>query len=98
MTDGLVVVVGGTQGLGKEVARHYADEGRTVVVTGRDVARAGEVAGELGGRTSGVAFDLAEPESIAPSRARSAWLPSSSSATRRSSTRCSRTSTTGPRS
>ncbi len=66
MNDGLVVVVGGTTGLGKEVARHYADEGREVVVTGRDDVRAKEVAAELGGSTTGIAFDLSEPQSIAP--------------------------------
>jgi NAD(P)-dependent dehydrogenase (short-subunit alcohol dehydrogenase family) len=64
MSEGLVVVVGGTTGLGKEVARHYADAGREVVVSGREAGRAGEVAAELGGRTTGVAFDLSEPGSI----------------------------------
>lgn len=66
MTDGMVVVVGGTAGLGKEVARHYADAGRDVVVTGRDAARANDVAAELGGTARGVAFDLSEPTAIAP--------------------------------
>jgi NAD(P)-dependent dehydrogenase (short-subunit alcohol dehydrogenase family) len=66
MTDGMVVVVGGTAGLGKGVARHYADAGRDVVVTGRDAARANEVAAELGGSTRGIAFDLSEPAAIAP--------------------------------
>lgn len=66
MNEGLVVVVGGTQGMGKEVARHYADAGREVVVTGRDPARTEEVAAELGGKTTAIAFDLSEPTSIAP--------------------------------
>lgn len=66
MSDGLVLVVGATAGLGKEVARHYADGGRAVVITGRDAARANEVAAELGGKTSGLAFDLSVPASIAP--------------------------------
>jgi threonine synthase len=30
---GNVVIVGGTQGLGRELAQSYADEGRQVVVT-----------------------------------------------------------------
>ena len=38
MTKGQVVVVGGTQGLGKEVARHYAVADRELVITGRDPA------------------------------------------------------------
>src|SRR5918992_1553219 len=33
---GSVVVVGGTSGLGLEVARHYANQGREVVLSGRD--------------------------------------------------------------
>jgi NAD(P)-dependent dehydrogenase (short-subunit alcohol dehydrogenase family) len=62
---GTVVVVGGTQGLGRELAQSYADEGRDVVVTGRDQARADTAAGEIGGGTRGVGFDLAEPQTIA---------------------------------
>ena len=65
MTTGSVVVVGGTQGLGRELAKFYADLGREVVVTGRDQARADAAADEIGGRTRGIAFDLAEPHTIA---------------------------------
>jgi NADP-dependent 3-hydroxy acid dehydrogenase YdfG len=64
MTDGLVLVVGGTQGMGKEVARHYAGVGREVVVTGRDAVRAKEIADELGGTTTSIAFDLSEPGGV----------------------------------
>jgi NAD(P)-dependent dehydrogenase (short-subunit alcohol dehydrogenase family) len=65
MATGNVVIVGGTQGLGREVAQSYADSGRDVVVTGRDQARAEAAANEIGGRTRGIGFDLAEPEAIA---------------------------------
>ena len=65
MANGSVVVVGGTRGLGREVAQHYADAGREVVVTGRDAAACGQCSAEIGGATRGVAFDLAEPHSIA---------------------------------
>jgi NAD(P)-dependent dehydrogenase (short-subunit alcohol dehydrogenase family) len=65
MAAGSVVIVGGTQGLGRELAQSYADEGRDVVVTGRDAARAEAAANEIGGSTRGVGFDLAEPETIA---------------------------------
>lgn len=65
MAAGTVVVVGGTQGLGREVAAFYAGQGREVVVTGRDQARADTAAAEIGGRTRGIAFDLAEPHTIA---------------------------------
>ena len=65
MANGSIVVVGGTQGLGRELAQAYADEGREVVVTGRDQGRAEEAAKEVGGRTRGIGFDLAEPHTIA---------------------------------
>ena len=62
---GAVVVVGGTQGLGLEVARHYADQGREVVLSGRQRQRADAVAADLGGKARGVALDLAEPDQLA---------------------------------
>ncbi|MBD0328958.1 MAG: SDR family oxidoreductase [Thermoleophilia bacterium] len=65
MAGGSVLVVGGTQGLGRELAQEYADAGRDVVVTGRERARAEAAAREIGGSTRGVGFDLAEPRTIA---------------------------------
>lgn len=62
---GSVVVIGGTSGLGKEVARHYAQRDREVVISGRDEARAAAVAAEIGGRTRGLGLDLARPQEIA---------------------------------
>ena len=61
---GSVVVVGGTQGLGRELAQSYADDGRDVVVTGSDQGRADAAASEIGGSTRGLAFDLCDPHSI----------------------------------
>jgi NAD(P)-dependent dehydrogenase (short-subunit alcohol dehydrogenase family) len=60
-----VVVVGGTDGLGREIAGYFAGEGHRVTLTGRDGARAAAAAGEIGGDTTGLALDLAEPHSIA---------------------------------
>jgi NAD(P)-dependent dehydrogenase (short-subunit alcohol dehydrogenase family) len=65
MVNGSVVVVGGTQGLGRELAQAYADEGRAVIVTGRDQSRADAAANEIGGSTRGLGFDLAQPHTIA---------------------------------
>jgi NAD(P)-dependent dehydrogenase (short-subunit alcohol dehydrogenase family) len=62
---GCVVVIGGTSGLGREVAAHYAKLGRDVVVSGRDIDRAGLIATELGASASAVAVDLARPREIA---------------------------------
>ena len=64
MATGTVVVVGGTRGLGREVAQFYADRGRDVVITGRELAATEACAGEIGGATRAVAFDLAEPQTI----------------------------------
>src|SRR4029077_20388214 len=64
MTDGAVVVVGGTAGIGLEIARRYRAAGREVVITGRNQARAESVAGEIGGATRGIGFDLVEPHAI----------------------------------
>lgn len=69
MSTSGVVVVGGTSGLGREIARHYAERGRSVVLTGRDAERAQAAAAEVGGDTRGVALDLSEPASIAASLA-----------------------------
>ncbi len=69
MATGNVVVVGGTQGLGRELAQSYADGGHDVVVTGRDQARANAAASEIGRNTRGIGFDLAKPHSIADSLA-----------------------------
>jgi NAD(P)-dependent dehydrogenase (short-subunit alcohol dehydrogenase family) len=66
---GNVVIVGGTQGLGREIAQSYAGEGRDVIVTGRDQTRAEAAANEIGGSTRGIGFDLAEPHTIAESLA-----------------------------
>jgi NAD(P)-dependent dehydrogenase (short-subunit alcohol dehydrogenase family) len=65
MATGSVVVVGGTRGLGREVAQYYADAGRDVVITGREQTACDNCAAEIGGSTRAIAFDLAEPETIA---------------------------------
>ena len=62
---GTVVIVGGTQGLGRELAQSYAGDGRDVIVTGRDQSRADAAAGQIGGSTRGIGFHLAEPHTIA---------------------------------
>jgi NAD(P)-dependent dehydrogenase (short-subunit alcohol dehydrogenase family) len=65
MASGSVVIVGGTKGLGRELAQFYSGQGRDVVVTGRDQGGAEACAAEIGGSTSGVGVDLTDPHSIA---------------------------------
>ena len=64
-----VLVVGGTAGIGQQIAQHYADEGHRVTLTGRDADRAAAAAKEIGGDTTGLALDLAAPKDIAPALA-----------------------------
>jgi NAD(P)-dependent dehydrogenase (short-subunit alcohol dehydrogenase family) len=59
------VVIGGTSGLGKEVARHYAGAGHEVILSGRDPARSRSIAEEIGGNTTGIALDLTRPKELA---------------------------------
>lgn len=69
MDEPSVVIVGGTSGLGRDLARHYVERGRRVVISGRDQERTKGVAAELGPDVDAVAFDLAEPEAIVPALA-----------------------------
>ena len=64
-----VVLIGATQGTGRELAAEYARRGAEVVITGRSAERAAEVAGELSrdapGSVTGLALDLTRPAEIA---------------------------------
>ena len=48
--DRIVVVTGGSRGIGRAVAARFAAEGDDVVITGRDAERLAKVAGEIGAR------------------------------------------------
>jgi NAD(P)-dependent dehydrogenase (short-subunit alcohol dehydrogenase family) len=64
-----VVIVGGTSGIGRELAHRLAGEGDDVVLTGRDQGRAEGVAKEIGASVGravrGLALDLTEPGDVA---------------------------------
>ncbi len=62
---GSAVIIGGTSGIGRELAKTLAARGEEVVVTGRDEARAQAAAAQIGGKTRGLAVDLANPNEIA---------------------------------
>jgi NAD(P)-dependent dehydrogenase (short-subunit alcohol dehydrogenase family) len=64
------LVVGGTAGIGREVARARAARGDEVVLTGRDAGRAEAVAadvmaGDVEGSVRGIALDLNDPHGLA---------------------------------
>ncbi|MCL4249785.1 MAG: SDR family oxidoreductase [Anaerolineae bacterium] len=60
-----VVIIGGTSVFGKGIAKHYAAQGRQVIVSSREPDRANEAAAEIGGATTGIALDLTRPHDIA---------------------------------
>ena len=60
-----VVVIGGTSGLGRELAAAYVSRGARVTISGRDEQRARAVAAELGNGARGVGLDLTQPHAIA---------------------------------
>jgi NAD(P)-dependent dehydrogenase (short-subunit alcohol dehydrogenase family) len=65
MADGAVVVIGGSSGIGRAIAEHYAGDGREVVISCRDDERGTAICREIGGRTRSVSLDLAQPATIA---------------------------------
>ena len=67
MTERTIVIVGGTHGIGRELAASLVARGDRVILSGRDAERAATVAAELGDRATGIAVDLSEPEGSQPS-------------------------------
>ncbi|MFN8155881.1 MAG: SDR family oxidoreductase [Candidatus Nanopelagicales bacterium] len=62
--QGTAVILGGTAGIGRELAAQLAADGMSVVISGRDAARAQAVAAEIGPSVSGIGLDLAEPATL----------------------------------
>ena len=64
------IVTGASQGIGEEVSRLLAAQGAKVVLAARNVAKLGELAGEIaaaGGSALAWPLDLSQPEAIAAS-------------------------------
>jgi NAD(P)-dependent dehydrogenase (short-subunit alcohol dehydrogenase family) len=59
------IIIGGTQGIGLEIARTMAARGDQVIITGRDSERTNAAAASLGAGVSGLAVDLSRPHDIA---------------------------------
>lgn len=67
MTQRTILVVGGTSGIGLEIAKELVARGDAVILTGRDQGRAEAVAASIGPNARGLALDISEPERIAES-------------------------------
>jgi NAD(P)-dependent dehydrogenase (short-subunit alcohol dehydrogenase family) len=66
VSDGAVVIVGGTSGIGLRLAETYAARGRDVVISGRDRDRTREIAAGIdGGNVSACSLDLSNPDGLA---------------------------------
>jgi NAD(P)-dependent dehydrogenase (short-subunit alcohol dehydrogenase family) len=59
-----LVVIGGTSGIGREIARRAVARGDDVVLSSRDADSAQRVAKEIGGSARGIAVNLARPEEL----------------------------------
>jgi NAD(P)-dependent dehydrogenase (short-subunit alcohol dehydrogenase family) len=59
-----VVVIGGTSGIGREIAQRAAARGDEVVISGRNAETAQQVAKEIGGNARGIAVDLGRPVDV----------------------------------
>jgi NAD(P)-dependent dehydrogenase (short-subunit alcohol dehydrogenase family) len=64
LQDRIAVVTGGAGGIGSATARRFTDEGAKVLVADIDPAGASRVAAQIGGESSSIAFDAADPASI----------------------------------
>lgn len=69
MTQRTIAVIGGTSGIGLEIAKEVVARGDRVILTGRDHDRAEAIARSVGDHATGLALDISEPESIAASLA-----------------------------
>ena len=59
------LIVGGTAGIGTEVARALALRDGDVVIAGRDSEKAASVAATIGANVRGIAVDISKPTEIA---------------------------------
>jgi len=69
MTTPVTLIIGGTSGIGLELAKECLALGRDVVISGRDAVRAQSVAKDLGSGARGIGVDLSKPSGIAASLA-----------------------------
>lgn len=67
VNDRVVLITGGAQGIGRTLARAFADRGAITIIADRDFDRAKATAGEivaLGAKASAVFIDVGDPVSV----------------------------------
>lgn len=64
MSEKVVLVVGGTSGVGRELVNQLAARGNSVVVTGTSVERMQQTLAEVSGRVRGVLADVTDPAAV----------------------------------
>jgi NAD(P)-dependent dehydrogenase (short-subunit alcohol dehydrogenase family) len=65
MEGAATVIIGGTAGLGRDLAALCLEKGHRVVIAGRDETRCADIAAGLHPECEHVALDLSDPQSIA---------------------------------
>ncbi len=65
-----VVITGAGAGLGRALAKGFAEEGNRVVLLGRTGAKVEKVAGEIGDNALAITCDIGSPESVRQTFAR----------------------------
>src|ERR1700761_6931699 len=65
MEGAATVIIGGTAGLGRDLAELCIERGQRVIIAGRDEERCAGIASELHPECEHVALDLSEPTTIA---------------------------------
>ena len=64
LKDKIALITGGTGGVGRAIAKRYAEEGATVALADLDAAAAERAATEIGNGAYGLGLDVTSAESI----------------------------------
>jgi NAD(P)-dependent dehydrogenase (short-subunit alcohol dehydrogenase family) len=64
LSNKIVLVTGGTSGLGLEAAKLFREEGATVIIVGHDPARLQSAASQLGDSVTVLCGDVSKPAEV----------------------------------